>query len=97
MRFLFAFILFIAGAAAAADDAPYPLTIRVGKSIAIRETKTVVGPAGAPVCDDTSVVDAVYTEEGLTFKGLKPGTTLCSVGGAMGVGGRQVYRVTVTP
>jgi hypothetical protein len=97
MRFLFAFILLIAGAAAAADDQPYPLAIRVGKSIAICKTGTITCPAGSPICDDTSVVDASVTEEGLVFKGLKPGSTLCSAANAQGAGLRRVYRVTVSP
>jgi hypothetical protein len=97
MRFLFAFILSIAGASAGADDQPYPLAIRVGKSIAICKTGTISCPAASPICDDTSVVEASVAEEGLVFKGLKPGTTLCSAANAGGAGLRRVYRVTVSP
>jgi hypothetical protein len=35
------------------------------------------------------------SDEGLLFKGLKPGTTICSAGSGAGKGLRSVYRVTV--
>jgi hypothetical protein len=50
-------------------------------------------PVVAPICDDTSVVAAEVTDAGLTFKGLKPGNTLCSAASANGA--RRVYKVVV--
>ena len=94
MRFLFALIVSLTPAA---EDQPYPLAIRVGRSVAICKTGTIACPAGSPNCDDTSVVDAQVTGEGLIFKGLKPGKTLCSAAANQGLGQRRVYAVTVSP
>jgi hypothetical protein len=81
----------------AADvDKPYPLEIKVGQAAAICRTGTIQCPASEPICDDTSVVTAEVSEkEGLIFKGLKPGTTLCSAAASQGFGARRVYRVVV--
>jgi hypothetical protein len=81
---------------AAAEDQPYPLALQVGKTIAVCKTGTIACPAGSPICDDTSVVDAQFTDEGLVFKGLKPGKTLCSAANNEGLGLRRVYVVTVS-
>jgi hypothetical protein len=85
----------VADAAVPVADAPVPLTVRVGKSVAICVTGTIQCPAAQPICDDTSVVTAEETEAGLVFKGLKPGTTLCSAASAAGVGPRRVYKIEV--
>jgi hypothetical protein len=79
----------------AAADAPFPLSMRVGQSVAICTTGTIQCPAVAPICDDTSVVGAEVTDAGLTFKGLKPGSTLCSAASGSGAGPRRVYKVVV--
>lgn len=80
-------------------DAPgaYPLSLRVGEAVAICRTGTILCPAGAPICDDTSIVTPEITEAGLVFKGANPGTTLCSAQASSGQGARRVYRITVTP
>jgi hypothetical protein len=80
----------------AAADGPFPLSVKVGESVAICTTGTIQCPASAPICDDTSIVAAEVTEAGLTFKGLKPGSTLCSAASASGRGHRRVYRIDVT-
>jgi hypothetical protein len=80
----------------AAADAPFPLSVGVGKSVDLCSTGTIQCPAVAPICDDTSVVGAEVTQAGLVFKGLKPGSTLCSAASASGAGPRRVYRVEVT-
>ncbi len=80
-----------------ASAAAFPLELRVGKSVAICKTGTILCPASNPICDDTSVVGIDTGADGLVFKGLKPGTTLCSAGSAGGAGLRSVYRVTVKP
>jgi hypothetical protein len=85
----------VAEAPGMVTDAPAPLTVRVGKSVAICTTGTIQCPAVQPICDDTSVATAEETEAGLAFKGLKPGTTLCSAASAAGVGPRRVYRIEV--
>ena len=79
----------------AAADAPAPLALKVGETLAICKTGTIECPAVAPICDDTSLVAAEQSEQGLVFRGLKPGTTLCSAASSAGAGFRRVYRVTV--
>ncbi len=79
---------------AAAPDA-FPLEMAVGKSVAVCKTSTIICPASNAICDDTSVVSIETSDEGLVFKGLKPGTTICSAGSGAGAGLRSVYRVTV--
>jgi hypothetical protein len=83
--------------APAAGDQPYPLAIKVGESASLCKTGTIICPASEPICDDTSVATADSGPDGLVFKGVKPGTTLCSAASASGRGLRRVYRVTVTP
>ena len=81
---------------AAPRDEPYPLQVAVGGTVAICPTQTIICPAGAPICDDTSVaVPENDPKVGMVFKGLKPGSTLCSAGSTSGAGARRVYRVTV--
>jgi hypothetical protein len=88
-------------AAVAADpepaDAPAPLEVRVGRVVGICKTGTILCPAGAATCDDTSIATPDADSDGLGFKGVKPGATLCSAAGAAGQGIRRVYRVTVKP
>jgi hypothetical protein len=80
----------------ASADAPFPLSVKVGKSVALCTTGTIQCPASAPICDDPSVVEPEVTDAGLIFKGLKPGSTLCSAAASSGMGARRVYRVEVT-
>ncbi|HMK72747.1 MAG TPA: hypothetical protein VK454_05385, partial [Myxococcaceae bacterium] len=84
-----------AGAQASDANAPYSLSMKVGQSIELCQTGTITCPAGSAICDDPSVVAWENGEAGLVFKGLKPGTTLCSAGTAGGQGFRRVFRVTV--
>ncbi len=74
---------------------PHVLQIRVGASVAICKTGTILCPAGAATCDDPAVAVAQFTEEGVAFKGLKPGATLCSARAASGQGRSTLYRVVV--
>jgi len=87
-------LLALAGGARA-DDAPLPLTLRVGQAVSLCKTGTIQCPAAAPICDDVGVATAFDGPDGLAFKGVGPGTTLCSAGSAGGSGARRVYRVTV--
>jgi len=78
-------------------DKPYAIQLRVGESVDICKTGTIACPANNPICDDTSIVGAeIKSAQGLVFKGLKPGTTLCSAAAGSGFGLRRVYRVTVS-
>ena len=78
-------------------DKPYVIQLRVGESVDVCQTGTIACPANNPICDDVSIVGAeIKSPQGLVFKGLKPGTTLCSAAGGSGFGLRRVYRVTVS-
>ena len=46
-----------------------------------------------PICDDPKVAIPVDVNGGLGFKGVGPGTTLCSAASA--VGPRRIFRITV--
>jgi len=90
-------------AAAAADelkptvvDLPYPLIIKVGESLALCKTGTILCPAAVPICDDGTLIEFELNADGLAFRGVKAGETLCSAASAAGQGLRRVYRVTVS-
>lgn len=87
MAFLVALLL-------AATDA-FPLELRVGKSVEICKTGTILCPAGNAICDDGSIVAVESSADGIVFRGRKPGTTLCSAASGGGAGMRSVYKVTV--
>jgi len=90
-------VLAIPAAALSGDprkDEAYPLQVKVGDAVAICETGTVMCPAGAAICDDPSIARPDADARGLLFRGVSPGTTLCSAGSSSGQL-RVVYRVTV--
>jgi hypothetical protein len=72
---------------------PYPVKLQVGEIFQVCKSGEVICPVGAPICDDLKVVDVVDTPDGLGFKGISPGATLCSV--MSGNGARRVFRITV--
>ena len=74
--------------------APAAVALKVGESLRVCETRTVICPASAPICDDTSLVAIRDQGKGLEIVGLKPGRTLCSVMSANQA--RQVFAVTVS-
>ncbi len=78
-------------------DAPHPLQLKVGESLAICKTGTIVCPAATPICDDGTLVEFELTGDGLAFRGVKAGETLCSAASRDGMGLRRVFRVTVAP
>ena len=84
-------------AAADAGDAPFPLSLRVGKTVDLCTTGTIQCPAVAHICDDTSIVAPESSSAGLLLKGMKPGNTLCSAASMGGAGPRRVYKVEVQP
>lgn len=90
-----ALLLALLPAARAADEKPYPLQVEVGKTVPICPTGTIQCPAGAGMCDDPRVAAPVNTDEGMSFEGVGPGTTLCSAGSTGGYGPRRLYEVTV--
>ncbi|HWS14897.1 MAG TPA: hypothetical protein VN450_01780, partial [Candidatus Methylomirabilis sp.] len=78
---------------------PYPVELQVGEIFKVCTSGEVICPVRAPICDDLKIVDVVDTPDGLGFKGISPGTTLCSVMGGTsmsgGFGFRRVFRITV--
>jgi len=72
---------------------PYPVESQVGKIFQVCKSGEVICPVSSPICDDLKVVDVVDTPDGLGFKGISIGTTLCSVQSANGL--RRVFRITV--
>jgi hypothetical protein len=69
-------------------DEPVTIELEVG------EAKSVGGYR--PLCDDPSI--AWFSDDGKgELKGLKVGTTTCSVSRGSALGTRQVYRVVVSP
>lgn len=77
----------------------YPVELRVGEIFIVSKSIEIVIPVGSPICDDLNVVNVVDTPDGLAFKGIAPGKTLCSVasgsGRAGGFGPRRVFSITV--
>ena len=74
------------------SNEPYPVTLQAGEIFHVCKSGEVICPVRAPICDDLKVVDVVDTPDGLGFKGITPGTTLCSV---MSGGARRIFRITV--
>jgi hypothetical protein len=71
----------------------HPVELRVGETFDVCKSGMIVCPARTPICDDPKVVVPVDLTDGLGFKGVSPGTTLCSAASA--VGPRRVFRITV--
>jgi hypothetical protein len=71
---------------------PYLATLRTGEIFRVCKSGAVTCPVGSPQCDDLKVADVVDTPDGLGFKGISPGTTLCSV---VSGGSHHVFRIMV--
>ncbi len=81
--------------ASPAPDQPYPIRLRVGESVSLCATGTLLCPAAGVRCDDQSIAVAEMNAGGPFLRGASPGVTLCSAASASGAGPRRVYRVTV--
>jgi len=93
---LLVLILLVSEVKAADPPAPgqtYEVGLQVGEIFNVCKSGIVVCPAIVSICDDANIVTIVSTPDGLGFKGVAPGTTLCSVGTT--VGPRRLFRVTV--
>lgn len=87
-------VVVVLAAAARADEGDPAGTVNIEIEVG-RTAKIVSMPGPATLCDDTSVVRPEFSPDGteFLFRGLKPGTTLCSVfAGTMRTG---VYRFHV--
>jgi hypothetical protein len=87
------FVLFAAAHPARGQDGPFPVEIRVGETFEACSSGQIVCPARTPICDDPKVVVPADVNGALGFRGVGPGTTLCSAASA--VGPRRVFRITV--
>lgn len=85
--------LFVTVHHAPAQDEPFPIELRVGETFEACTSGQIVCPARIPICDDPKIAVPVDVSGGLGFKGVGPGTTLCSAASA--VGPRRVFRIIV--
>jgi len=74
-------------------DEPYSVDLEAGDIFKVCLSGEVVCPAISPICDDVKVALPVDTPDGLGFRGVGPGTTLCSAASATGQ--RRIFRITV--
>ena len=96
-------LLVLSSFSAMGDDAgknePFPVTLNVGETFNVCQSGQVICPPRTPICDDLKIVDVVDTPDGMAFKGISPGTTLCSVAGGtgatLGYGFRRLFQITV--
>lgn len=92
-------LLFFAASAGRTQDAaplrdePYSVELAAGETFKVCLSGQIVCPAIRPICDDAKVAVPVDTPDGLGFKGVGHGTTLCSAASATGQ--RRVFRFTV--
>ncbi len=74
---------------------PYEVELAVGEVLKICLTGKILCPPTTAMCDDLKVAIPVDTPDGLGFKALGPGTTVCGAMGRMGTTGRPAWRITV--
>jgi hypothetical protein len=77
------------------SDEPYPVELRVGEIFKVCKSGVIYCPAGAAICDDLKIVEVVDTPDGMGFKAIAPGATLCSAKGSGMTLPRRVFRITV--
>ena len=76
-----------------AQDEPFPIELRAGETFDVCASGEINCPVRAPICDDLAVAIPVDLPGGLGFRGVGPGTTLCSAASSGGF--RRVFRITV--
>jgi hypothetical protein len=86
-------VLFMSAHDVRAQDEAFPVGLEVGQTFDACASGQIVCPARAPICDDPKVAIPADVNGGLGFKGVGPGTTLCSAASA--VGPRRLFRITV--
>ena len=86
-------VLFVTTHHVRAQDEPFPIVLRVGETFDACASGEIVCPARVPICDDPKVAVPADVDGKLGFRGVGPGTTLCSAASA--VGPRRVFRITV--
>ncbi len=85
--------LIVTALPARAQEEPLPIDLQAGDTFEVCASGLILCPARTPICDDPKVAVPVDTPGGLGFKGVGPGTTLCSAASAAGP--RRVFRITV--
>ena len=79
---------------ARAQDEPYPVDLKVGEIFDVCASGLIRCPPIGNICDDPKVAIPVDVPgSGLGFRGVGPGTTLCSAGSVSGF--RRIFRITV--
>ena len=86
-------VLFVPAHPARADDGAFPVGLQVGETFDACASGQIVCPARGAMCDDLKVATPVDVNGGLGFKGVGPGSTLCSA--ASSVGPRRIFKITV--
>ena len=79
---------------ARAQDEPYPVDLKVGETFDVCASGLIRCPPIGNICDDPQVAIPVdVLGSGVGFRGVGPGTTLCSAGSVSGF--RRIFRITV--
>jgi len=79
---------------ARAQDEPYPIDLKIGETFDVCASGLIRCPPMGNICDDQKVAIPVDVPgSGLGFRGVGPGTTLCSAGSVSGF--RRIFRITV--
>lgn len=86
-------VLFVTAHPAWAQDGEIPLGLQAGETFDACASGQIVCPARGAMCDDLKVATPVDVNGGLGFKGVGPGTTLCSASSS--VGPRRIFKITV--
>jgi hypothetical protein len=86
-------ILFVTAHDARAQDEGFPVGLQVGQTFDACASGQIVCPARVAICDDPKVAVPADANGGLGFKGVGPGTTLCSA--TSSAGPRRLFRITV--
>jgi hypothetical protein len=86
-------VFFVTATQVRAQDNGFPVALQVGESFDACASGQIVCPARTPICDDPKVAVPADVNGGLGFKGVGPGTTLCSA--TSSAGPRRLFRITV--
>ena len=86
-------VLIVTAHPARAEEGVFPVGLLVGETFDACASGQIVCPARGAMCDDLKVATPVDVNGGLGFKGVGPGTTLCSASSS--VGPRRIFKITV--
>jgi len=86
-------VLLVTAHPARAEEGVFPVGLQAGETFDACASGQIACPARSPICDDPKVAVPADVNGGLGFKGVGPGTTLCSA--ASSVGPRRIFKITV--